>query len=585
MIQRSGRHPRWGRPLAQYVPLHTEDASRGQYYRREFEPIALEGIKQVCRLAGDGSTISKRDVDQVALTTLDAILVLSQSPLYLHHLESTSLISGCIKLMATVQVAGKPSPFSYEYGYLCFKIIALAVGVCVLARRYELAETISEMIADQDTVLLDIFSRRVSGVIAEETEEAYGHDPACDWILGWVKAPDRPQQPPLASRADIMNLLTILEGDREAFLIAITSTITPGLSGVMFMLWRHVHAKCISKSHPRPEILVVPFSELLWRCMLAATTDEVTPLMYMFNDMEAVSEHWDKHSKRYDGEDSIVILNTYTMRLAPTNLRRYSRLTSVEMTSLLRFIKWTVNPGCEDLFPEVFSMTLDRMWEAVEGKEVDDGYLVDAVGRTLVYLGDFLQLLEHMYPLSGPIVQEITMLLIKKRSLDLVGQTMLLMKPTRAPPAQDTDTGRNTVFLGFVEMLYERIEQLLPAHVLAREFGIYVAEWLNLHRHFISLRYRTENETRTKWDHFRMCGASWRHMAKTLGLEPKIKAALESGKRCNYSRCPAPDDLGGGELTCPLCSEPTYCSAQCQARDWALDLGLGSHKQLCKRST
>ncbi|CUA74325.1 hypothetical protein RSOLAG22IIIB_11152 [Rhizoctonia solani] len=314
-------------------------------------------------------------------------MALSRSPLYLRHFESPSLISGCIKLMASVQVAGKPSPFNYEYGYLCFKIITLAVGVCLLARRYELAGTISEMIADQDSILLDIFSRRVSQVVAEETEEAYGRDPACDWILGWIKAPNRPQQPPLASRTDIMTLLVILEGDRKAFLKSVSSTVTPGLSGVMFMIWRHVHAKCISKTHSRPESIAVPFSEVLWRCMLAATKDEVTPFMYMFNDMESISDLWDKHSKRYDEGDSINVLNTYIMRLDPTNLQRYSRLTSVEMTAILRFIKWTVEPGCEALIPRVFSMSLDRAWEAVAEKEVDDSILIDAVGRTLVYLG------------------------------------------------------------------------------------------------------------------------------------------------------------------------------------------------------
>ncbi|CAE6480817.1 unnamed protein product [Rhizoctonia solani] len=581
------RHPQWGRPLAEYISSFTEDASKGRFYQSEFEPIALEAIEQVCQLAGDGSNISMRDVEQISVATLDTILVLSRSPLYLRHFESPSLISGCIKLMASVQVNGNPSPFSYEYGYLCFRIIALAVGVCLLSRRYELAEAISEMIADKETALLDIFSCHVSQLVAEETEEAYGRGPVCDWILGWIKSPDQPQQPPLASRADIMNLLIILEGDRKRFLKAISSTVTPGLSGIMFIIWRHVHAKCVSKNHSRPESLVVPFSELLWRCMLAATTDEVTPLMYMFNDMEVVSELWDKHSKRYDEEDSVSILNTYIMRLAPTNPRRYSRLTSVEMTSLLRFIKWTVEPGCEDLFAQVFGMTLDRTWEAVVGKEIDDGLLVDAVSRILVYLGDFLQLLEHMHPISGPIVKDVTLMLIEKESLSLVGRTMLLMVPTRAPPVQtrECETRRNTVFLGFVEMLYERIEGLLPSYVLGREFSIYLPEWLKLYRHFVSLRYRTENETRTKWDHYRMSGSSWRHMAKSLGLEPQIKAILESGKKCCYSRCAAPDDLDGGELTCPLCLGRTYCSARCQAMDWDLDFGSGSHRQLCKRST
>ncbi|KDN43452.1 hypothetical protein RSAG8_06041, partial [Rhizoctonia solani AG-8 WAC10335] len=584
-------HPQWGRPLADYIPVHGEGVAMERLaYDAEFEPIALKEIQKICRLAGDIDTIAKRDVDQVTLSTLNTILRLSRSPLYLRHFESTPLISGCIKLMASVLISGKSSPFSYEYGYLCFKILTIAIGVCILARSHKLTPVVERMIGDKETPMLQIFSNEVSQVAKEEIEDAYDNDVACDWLLGWAKAPERLQEPPLASRADIATLLNLLAGDCKAFMKAWSSTFSPRLSGVMFLLWRYVFNKCVAKSSPRPEVQLNPFCELIWRCMIMATTDEVDPLMYMFNTVQSAgADSWEKYCNtsagRLDAEDSLTILNIFIMRMAPTNLERYSRLGFAEMTALLRFIKRRVEPGCEDLFPQVFNMVLDRTWEAFDTRELDDGILIDAAGRTLMYLGNCMQILGGSYPYNPRVVMQVTAIFAEKRIFELVGRVVLLMKYTVFPPGgSDPEAGRNGMFRVFSELLFEQVEQLVPESDLERAFSYYVPEWLKINRHLITLRFRIETEPRPIWDHYEVRGISWRDMAKCLGLERQIKAALESGKSCCYARCPAPDGLGGGELTCGLCFRPTYCSAQCQARDSVYDFGLGSHKRSCAKT-
>ncbi|EUC61190.1 MYND finger protein [Rhizoctonia solani AG-3 Rhs1AP] len=589
----SGRpHAQWGRPLAAYILAHGKDKAMERVpYDAEFEPIALDGIQKVCRLAGDIDTITKRDVDQVTLSTLNTILKLSQSPLYLRHFESTLLISGCIKLMTSVSISGKSSPFSYEYGYLSFKILTIAIGACVLARSYELTPVVERMIGDRETPILQMFSNEVSQVIKQEIEDAYDDDAACDWLLGWAKAPERPQEPPLASRVDISTLLNILAGDCKAFMKAWSSTFSPRLSGVMFLLWRYVFNKCIMKSSPQPEIQLNPFCELIWRCMIMATTDEVNPLMYMFNTVQAAgADNWEKYSNtpagRFDADDSRTILNLFIMRMAPVNLERYSRLGFAEMTAFLRFIKRRVEPGCENLFPQVFNMVLDRTWEALNTNELDDGMLIDAAGRTLMYLGNCMQILGGSFPLNSTVIMQITAILAEKRVFELVGRVVLMMKYTVVPPGgSDPEAGRNGMFRVFSELFFEQVEQLAAESDLERAFSHYVPEWLKISRHLATLRFRIETEPRPIWDHYEVRGISWWDMAKCLGLEQQIKAALESGKSCSYARCPAPNDLGGGQLTCRLCYRPTYCSAQCQARDWVNDFGLGSHQTSCTRAT
>ncbi|KAG8687495.1 hypothetical protein FRC11_007126, partial [Ceratobasidium sp. 423] len=284
-------------------------------------------------------------------------------------------------------------PFSYEYGYICFKILTIAIGVCILARSYELTPTVERMIGNEEADMLQIFSNQVSRVIKEEIEDAYDDDVARDWLLGWVKASDRPQQPPLASRADISALLNILSGDCKAFMKAWSSTFSPRLSGVTFLIWRYVYNKWsrLTKTSPQPEVLLVPFCELIWRCTIMATAGGVGPFMYMFSTVQSAGaglwgERCGTLAGRFDAEDSRIILNVFIMRMAPTNPERYSRLGFAEMTAFLRFIKWRVEPGCEDLFPQVFNMVLDRTWEAFDTRELDGGMLIDVAGRTLVYL-------------------------------------------------------------------------------------------------------------------------------------------------------------------------------------------------------
>jgi hypothetical protein len=77
-------------------------------------------------------------------------------------------------------------------------------------------------------------SRVIQGLIENESDRNY------DWILGWSKSPGHSQQPVLVSRPEALSLLNMLWEDRKMFLRAFTSTYSPGLSAVIFLLWRYL---------------------------------------------------------------------------------------------------------------------------------------------------------------------------------------------------------------------------------------------------------------------------------------------------------------------------------------------------------
>lgn len=130
-------------------------------------------------------------------------------------------------------------PFSYEYGYLCFRIIAIALSVSLIERIQLLDMMTDEMMDDPETELLVTLTRYASAALASVLE-ATEDERDSNWLLGWIKSPHHPQQSFLVQRADTSSLLHTIWEDRKAFLKALVSTYLPGLSPVLFILWRYV---------------------------------------------------------------------------------------------------------------------------------------------------------------------------------------------------------------------------------------------------------------------------------------------------------------------------------------------------------
>lgn len=116
--------------------------------------------------------------------------------------------------------------------------MTIALGVCLLERSNNLDMTIDNMKSDSETELMLVLSGHVARVI-QNVIEASGGTRRCDWILGW--ATSRLELPQLVPREDAKALLVLLWEGRTHFLEAFMSTYSPGLSGVMFLLWRYLH--------------------------------------------------------------------------------------------------------------------------------------------------------------------------------------------------------------------------------------------------------------------------------------------------------------------------------------------------------
>ncbi|KEP44971.1 hypothetical protein V565_338080 [Rhizoctonia solani 123E] len=262
MTDRSRAHPIWGRPLAEYTLSYDLSASyKRKAITRKVEAEAVDAIKRISNLTG-AVDYATQDGEKVNIQTLELILQLTLSPRTFHHFAHPPLVSGCIKLLSTVKAEGRSSPFSYEFGYLSFKILTVAIGACILRCSNNLDNTTSRMFLEHNTGPLLIFSDSVHS-------------------LDWVEGIGSQREPgPVVLQSDVHAILSLLWDDRELFVTAFAATYTPGPSGILFLLWQHLHFERVFDSQP-PSRLAAPFCEILWRYMLVFTRDQGDTLILL----------------------------------------------------------------------------------------------------------------------------------------------------------------------------------------------------------------------------------------------------------------------------------------------------------------
>ncbi|KAG8695616.1 hypothetical protein FRC11_001348, partial [Ceratobasidium sp. 423] len=216
----------WGREYPEYC-LSYDDKSVAVPLLPATEPRirtnALETINLIYMLGQLKTVPSAQDVaNRITLSMLMDVFEMTKYPEHLRWLAEPQFVAGCVSLMATLS----PSPLQYEYGYICFRILVMALNSCLLKKASYLDETIARMNAASTFQRLPTFWE-ASAWLAGKTE--YGAHNTESVIL--VQVFEKPV---------LERLLQVLNSDRKLFLLVLKKSGSLGLSCLMLTLFKRL---------------------------------------------------------------------------------------------------------------------------------------------------------------------------------------------------------------------------------------------------------------------------------------------------------------------------------------------------------
>ncbi|CAE6420806.1 unnamed protein product [Rhizoctonia solani] len=572
---------RWGRPLEQYLPDYTED--------RAFEELqailAGHGSSEIRDGVQRVSAISLDHLDEphtVTASTLRSLLWLALTPATYPQLASPALIRGCIALMSTIKPMGKMSPFSYELGYLCFRLITISIGACLLDNTgvHAFKSRIQEL---RPALVTPIVEGLIGGTGGRDREN-------CCCILGWTLCPRHAQAEVqlIVPLSDTRLLMEMLYTDRHLLLKSLISTHAPGLSAVVFLMWRYVNYQRFLQHHSLTNRLRLPVLEILSRCWLASTTDQHASFLRMYQWDKDLWPEWDDTKRiMVTPEDSRDILCAYTDHLIQNNTDPdYSKaITLAHFSNTMYFLAGRILPSSEDLLGPFFGALIERVWLALVGQEESNTTMAEGVGTMFNWLKAILKRLRHTWDVDPVTTAQIVNTLVRADILQLVGRTIFLLDPTLPTGADSPGFMANFKILHGTRELFEDISNMAPRGVVEGVFTPCFPSWWKVYRQFQFMARVVSPGNPTprgnRWGFYDLCSDTWNNAMDTLSSNSAKKSRIMVA--CSYSRCPDPGILAGAEYSCSRCWIIKYCSPRCQALDWTNRNMTRSHSKLCLR--
>ncbi|CAE7192904.1 unnamed protein product, partial [Rhizoctonia solani] len=363
-------HLRWGRNITQYPKLYSSEAIAANIKtpvddtkRAELRETAMCTIQEICILVDPNINTHTYNnlVVRITLGKLEATLETARFEGELESFTLPSLIAGCIELMSTV----KPSPFYYEYGYACFKLMNIALSICLVKHICESDEFISITREDNpnDTVsaLWEVTAAVLEVELSGNTEKLWG--------VACFEAP-KYWGMPLVDRSRLNQILAMLHSDQKNFTIALMSAKSLGLSGLMYILQKFVEEKRVEMNEDEyQEQILKPYIHILYRYRLGMP-DIYSELQVMAlisdsrpSDVSIVESPCNQPA---DLEDSRNIIKAYSN--IPDH---HGFLGIMDYSKLIVFVHPFVVQGCEDLIPDMFSASLEISWRYISSPEPD----------------------------------------------------------------------------------------------------------------------------------------------------------------------------------------------------------------------
>ncbi|CUA77985.1 hypothetical protein RSOLAG22IIIB_06908 [Rhizoctonia solani] len=403
-------HPHWGSLVG--VCTSSSDVERLSLHTSS-EADGIQALRKISRLSSESYDRVQTELGrQIDMPTLQAALLLARDPKTVSHLADPPVLKACVRLMKSVEESNPTeiTPFSHEYGFLCFRLFVAVFNVCFLKRWDKLEEALP--LCDRDPEL------------------------AAHTFTSW-SAPANLLQPALLPLSDVSILFDLIWNDRKQFLLS-HIPFTPestGLSGLIFLFSRYVANERTNKKQLQHKLY-----EIALRYVLIADPGQRRATIDVI-DANKCADDWFVTPKHIDADDSRFILCAYlrTMTL-------YKDIyTTLHPPVMLRLVALSVDDSSQDMLPEVVRWTIEYGWRrflSLDDEEDNFEMFIHLFVSSLSFL--LLPPLDNEVRLVPSTQSKIIDTMHKGGLLDWVARALIRLRPPSSL-AESEENGDNDV--------------------------------------------------------------------------------------------------------------------------------------------
>ncbi|CUA70929.1 Putative callose synthase 6 [Rhizoctonia solani] len=540
----------WGRTIQDYPIYYSWESLTAAYQvpvdeasRAIGREVALRTIEQISTIAHPSvqASLNTELVHLITLEKLQHILELPRYPGELDNFALPGLVAGCITLMSTV----KPSPFHYEYGYVCFRIMVIALNTCLLKHGRDPNEALQIPNAYFPTNYLADLWRQTAFLLLADLQGRSEVFP---------EMPNMRLGPQALSHLEAMRLdvlLDLLHGDQKNFSILLKEFNSLGLSGLMYVLSKFVEKNKADMNKERyQDRFLIPFTRIFYRYRLLVPdfTIELQTVKRIHNAGMLVGEMCGKPPNA-DLEDSRNIMEAFSRSMGAPEPTRLP-----DCLGLMNYASKFVMPGCEDLVGKMGEAAIQVVWNFIPAGQPD--VLMQGLALLLKAITIMFDDLNLSRIDKQPWMDSLLDSVFEADIMSLLLRLALLI-PTLC--SENPECRLDEAIQEFVEIL----EYVPRNHLRARFLDSGTLRlWRKYLLYFGSSNLLSPSKPNAKHEGCSYIITSVCQQVLASQWAGQMKLAQPIGV-CGNPRCPI---LVGAELSCSK-QGTTYCDARCQGFD------------------